>query len=489
MSRIDRSTDVRAALRSRQRGFLLNPFRFGAGGGGGGDWIADWGGAVSYAPTTLNPGDKSASLTLSGGDLTAVRASGSGWAAGRSKVGKSRGKWYFEITNNANGSTTGDAMWGFARNADSLSTYPGNASLGATSMGWQANNPTNSAKFQNGSLGAVSGYGTVAVGQYSQFAIDLGAGKLWVKNSGAAGWAGGGDPAGGTTPTFTFAANTHLHPTIAAYSGPQSATANFGASAFAGSVPTGFNAGWYAPVSVGALSYVSSLTMPSSTDAQGVACDGTHLWFSSSTTIYKYTKAGALVTSRNVSGDAPTKTQINGMFIRGGVLYVSAAENSTPRKSYIVQYDPHTLAYIAHNQITGDWFSEGLAWKDGYWWVCFHANKVVAKVDPSTWSVSATYNLSFNVSGSSGGYGAGTGYDGIAWLGNYLLVNVHEIYDQNFMDVYYWDGTAFDEVERKAWPTSKASQGLVADPGDAGVLWFAERNYSGADSIAKVAIA
>ena len=33
---ISRSTDIKAALRSRQRGFLLNPFRFGGGGGGGG---------------------------------------------------------------------------------------------------------------------------------------------------------------------------------------------------------------------------------------------------------------------------------------------------------------------------------------------------------------------------------------------------------------------------------------------------------------------
>lgn len=33
---ISRSTDIRSALRSRQRGFLLNPFRFGGGGGGGG---------------------------------------------------------------------------------------------------------------------------------------------------------------------------------------------------------------------------------------------------------------------------------------------------------------------------------------------------------------------------------------------------------------------------------------------------------------------
>lgn len=33
---ISRSTDICAALKSRQRGFLLNPFRFGGGGGGGG---------------------------------------------------------------------------------------------------------------------------------------------------------------------------------------------------------------------------------------------------------------------------------------------------------------------------------------------------------------------------------------------------------------------------------------------------------------------
>jgi hypothetical protein len=32
---ISRSTNVRSALRSRQRGFLLDPYRFGAGGGGG----------------------------------------------------------------------------------------------------------------------------------------------------------------------------------------------------------------------------------------------------------------------------------------------------------------------------------------------------------------------------------------------------------------------------------------------------------------------
>lgn len=33
---IDRSTNIRHALRQRQRGFIINPFRFGGGGGGSG---------------------------------------------------------------------------------------------------------------------------------------------------------------------------------------------------------------------------------------------------------------------------------------------------------------------------------------------------------------------------------------------------------------------------------------------------------------------
>lgn len=441
--------------------------------------------ASEYAYTTLNPNDKSSSLTLSNGNLTATRAGGSAWSTVRSTIGKSRGKWYIEVTNDANGSTDGDAMWGFMKNDDSLSTYPGNSALGATSMGWEANVTPDSAKFQNGSLGAVSGYGRVAPGQWAGFAIDFDAGKLWVGNSSGSGYAGGGDPAAGTSPTFTFTPNTHLHFAVAGYSGPQAATVNFGASAFSGTVPTGFSAGLFAPTVPGTLTADSSFSASTTNDAQGVAANGTHVWFSSSSTIYKYTAAGSLVTSRDVMGDNPTsKTQINGMFLKDGVLYVSAAENSTPRKSWIVEYNPDTLAYITHHAITGDWFSEGVAWKDGYWWVVFHASMTLAKVDPSTWAVAATFPLTFLVTGSSGGYGSGTGYDGIAWRGDYLYCNIHEIYDQDYLDIYYFDGTDLQEVARLARPSATATQGMCVDPTDDTAFWFAQRSTT--DSVAKV---
>lgn len=224
-------------------------------------------------------------------------------------------------------------------------------------------------------------------------------------------------------------------------------------------------------------------------DAQAVATDGTTLWYTSSTTIYKYTKAGALVTSRNVSADSPAdKSQINGVAYRNGRLFVSAAKFAAGvGTSWIVEYDPTTLAYVQQWSIPGDWFSEGLAWCAGYWWVVFHATKSVAQLD-ANFNLLRTYPLSLSITGNSGGYGAGTGYDGIAWIGTYMLANIHEIYNEKYLDVYFWDGTAFLEVARLRHPTNIATQGLAIDPVEPGVLWMAERNTPGNDSIAKISI-
>lgn len=110
----------------------------------------------------------------------------------------------------------------------------------------------------------------------------------------------------------------------------------------------------------------------------------------------------------------------------------------------------------------------------------------LAKVDPSTWAVADTFPLTFPVTGSSGGYGSGTGYDGIAWRGNYLFLNIHETYDQERLDCYYFDGTQLYEVARLPRPTAQATQGLCIDPTDSTVFWFAERVPGGPDRVAKV---
>lgn len=243
--------------------------------------------------------------------------------------------------------------------------------------------------------------------------------------------------------------------------------------------PTAAHYAWYSALKD------TSYTTSGTNDAQGITTDGTSIWYSNSTTLFKYSKTGVLDTSRSVTGDNPTsKTQINGLAIRDGRLFVSAAENSSPRKSWVVEYNPATLAYVQHWQITGDWFSEGLAWYGGYWWVIFHAHKVVARCD-AHFNVIDTFNLSFSITGSSGGYGGTQGYDGIAWFGRYLFVNVHTQYDQHKLDVYYWNGSGFTEICRMGQPSTKAHQGIAFDPSDSGVMWFAERNASGTDSFMK----
>lgn len=60
--------------------------------------------ANTYA--TLNPSDKDAAITLSGGDLTMSSATNA-WRSVRATIGKSSGKWYWEVTN----STTSNSYW------------------------------------------------------------------------------------------------------------------------------------------------------------------------------------------------------------------------------------------------------------------------------------------------------------------------------------------------------------------------------------------
>lgn len=230
---------------------------------------------------------------------------------------------------------------------------------------------------------------------------------------------------------------------------------------------------------------VSTQTTTGSNDAQGVASDGTNIYWTNSTTLYKYSQAGSLLASRPTVSDFPVdKSQINGCFYDAGKVYVSAARfTGSTAVSWIVEYDASTLAFIRAHVLPTQAFSEGVTRKYGFWWVCYHADRMVCRFDDS-WQLRGTYALSFSITGSSGGYGSSQGYDGITWSGDYLLANIHEIYNEDFVDVYAWDGSGFREVVRLNRPTSSATQGLAIDPVDPTVLWMALR--AGSDGFAKV---
>lgn len=182
---------------------------------------------MAYA--TWNPSDKGASLTLSNGNLSANVATD--WQCVRSDLSKSSGKWYWEITLDDI-----ESGWyaniGIATSSASLSAEPGN-----DAYGW-AYLMVNGQKKNNGSA---SSYGSTCDtnGDIIGVALDLDNGKIWFSKNGT--WQNSGDPAAGTGEAFSGLSGTFF--AFVGLKNNNDITANFGASSFSYTVPTGFNSG------------------------------------------------------------------------------------------------------------------------------------------------------------------------------------------------------------------------------------------------------
>lgn len=193
--------------------------------------------ARTYA--TWSPTDKSADITLTNGDLTAANLPAASWRTLRTTIGKSSGKHVFEIT--FSGSTPGNAaMAGFGNTATNVGAYPGYNGISAS---YQTNTGGSPTGYYNRAGVTVSGPLPAAGNGPYMIALDLTAGKGWIATGNV--WAQG-DPAAGTSPTFTWTPGTTLFPMAAIYQNSAlRATLNAGASSFGNTVPTGFSPGWY----------------------------------------------------------------------------------------------------------------------------------------------------------------------------------------------------------------------------------------------------
>jgi hypothetical protein len=175
--------------------------------------------AANQAWTTWNPGDKSANITLSNGNLSLTTTSPGGMV--RAAASRSTGKWYWEVTR-----TGGvDLVVGVAKATASTATYLGGDASG---YGYIASNGNK----VNGASSTAYG-STYAVGVVIGVALDLDGGTLTFYRNGVSqgvaftGLSGAFYPAEGTT------------------NSSDACTANFGASPFNYPPPSGFNAGFY----------------------------------------------------------------------------------------------------------------------------------------------------------------------------------------------------------------------------------------------------
>lgn len=186
-----------------------------------------------------NPSAKAAELTLSAADATATRSatSNGGWRSVRGLTSHSTGKWYAEVANDANGSSNGSMMFGVGNASADVNSYPGGSD--DNSCGIQANNTTNLSTYRGG-VQTAQGNGTnaIGVGGRAMVAYDAATGKVWLGSNGV--WFGGGDPATGSNPTYTFTAGTALFLMLGEQWAPQQGTLKNNAGENAYAIPSGF---------------------------------------------------------------------------------------------------------------------------------------------------------------------------------------------------------------------------------------------------------
>jgi hypothetical protein len=191
--------------------------------------------------TTWSATDKTANLTLTGGNLIATSSS-----AGTNQVRAAHcqylGKFYWECTfNTVAGTNSGPALY----SALSLSSIATGFAVGAA---------TGTCGFTKGGVvyldGSATGtdVGALVNGSLACIAVDLTARLAWFRIGAAGLWnnSASGDPATGTVgiSILSLGNGIPVYPAVCLAGLNEQATAKFGDTAFTGTVPSGFTAGW-----------------------------------------------------------------------------------------------------------------------------------------------------------------------------------------------------------------------------------------------------
>lgn len=179
-------------------------------------------GTVGTSPT-WNPNDKGGSVTLSGSNLIATVAGASAHSV-RANANNSSGKWYWEITVTTH-SASGNGTIGVVNASASMT-----ASITSTANGLGINLGNGNIIFNGNAVGAISACTTGDIISIAHNA-DTGAVTFRKNNANATTISGANVPTGSLYPAVGGNANAN----------DVVLTANFGASAFTYSVPSGFS--------------------------------------------------------------------------------------------------------------------------------------------------------------------------------------------------------------------------------------------------------
>lgn len=177
--------------------------------------------------TTWNPSDKSASITLSNGNLTALGTSSTGGV--RAVQSRSSGLYYWEVTINVGAG--GSCNLGAIGTADSLTGI-------TPSSGFNLRGGNGTLVAPTGNVGSTGSYTT---GDVIMFAVDLANTLVYFGKNGS--WLASTNPVA-QTGGINYGGSTTIKPWYSPEANTAQATANFGATPFVYPVPTGFTGGF-----------------------------------------------------------------------------------------------------------------------------------------------------------------------------------------------------------------------------------------------------
>lgn len=189
----------------------------------------------SGPPITWNPSDKSSRVALSVSNSVARKNAGTTatWDMARATLGRSSGKYYFEVRCLRTSGADNNIMVGIANSSAPLDTAAGFPGGDANGYGMYV---LNGQKYHNGVNTAYSSAwdGDTTIG----VSVDFPAGKIWLANENT--WGGGGDPAAGTGEAFSGISGTFFPAVSMLNINVFQCTGRFALSALVYSPPSGF---------------------------------------------------------------------------------------------------------------------------------------------------------------------------------------------------------------------------------------------------------
>lgn len=182
---------------------------------------------------TWNPSDKSANVTLSDGNLRYTKTAGARNHDGscRATIGKSSGKWYWEVNATDLKLNNAEEAAGIAKISALMTQF-----IGGNANSW-CYLSVNGQKYTNGS-GAALGPSYVT-GDVLMVALDMNDGKVWFGKNGVWQPSPAANPATGATPAYSGLTGT-IYPACGAYDLGVILDAKFASASWTYSAPSGF---------------------------------------------------------------------------------------------------------------------------------------------------------------------------------------------------------------------------------------------------------